>query len=1001
MAQEPIKKKRGKRSPGKPNRAKSQPAIEPVLDRDSSMPSAIVGVGASAGGLAALEELFRNLPGGTSLAFVVVTHQHPGHDSLLRELLARVTDIPVLAADSGVKVQPDHIYVMQPGGQLCIEGGVLQRREEDNLIAPKMPIDYFLRSLARDQKQRAICIILSGTGTDGTFGLRDIKGEAGLVVVERPSAAQYAGMPASAVATGLADFVLQPAEMPQILVEYVRNPLWAEGIASNATGEIPPGPMQEIYLLLRNRTGHDFSAYKKNTIYRRIARRMSVRHINEYEKYILYLREHPDEIDTLFRELLINVTNFFRDPEAWEALIPHIHRMITSRQEDTVRVWIPGCSSGEEVFTMAILLHECMEACDRYLDVQIFGTDLDEEAIDKARTGRFPEGIADDLTPNRLQKYFIKEDGYYRIRKDIREMTVFAVQNAIKDPPFTKMDIISCRNMMIYFNSDIQRKLLPIFHYALKPGGLLFLGTAESIGSLTELFELLDKRWKIYRRSEGTLGNKILPEFPMQTLADGSREQATLPQRSLGRKPGISRLIEQALLHRFVPACVLINQRGDIAYVHGRIGAYLEPNEGQPRNNILDMAREGLQIELAEAINHCRTTDTEFVRTGILVKGNGDSHVVDMRVVKLHEPESLRELLLVAFNIPPAAPHAVFGKSLAAQSRAQDEDRVEQLERTLRFLRETHQATLEDLETSNEALEATNEELQSTNEELQSTNEELETSKEEMQSLNEELTTVNNELLSKVTDLSQANDDMQNLLNSTKIATVFLDEKLIIKRFTKQARDLVMIRQADLGRPISELASNIQHEDLAADCRNVLDSLVFKEAEVQTVDGAYYLMRIMPYRTAENAIDGLVMTFVDISLLKRTQKELRHMSEVFRESAEPIIIVDLQYRVVDLNDRAMQILGSKRDDILGTLVRAVFAQTKEPSIEALFQRCRDGERVSNVPCGIMQRSGEESPHLLTLNLLTAERGDVDGIAIVMKPVNDKERPSGKRTAQQD
>ena len=953
--------------------------------------AAVVGVGASAGGLEALEELFRNMPADTGMAFIVVTHLHPGHRSLLPELLSKITDLPVVAAATGLEVKADHIYVGPPGGQLSIEGGRLQRLERDPDHAPRMPINYFLRSLAQDLCERSVCIILSGTGSDGTLGLQEIKAQAGMVMAEDPQSAKYAGMPASAIATGLVDFVLPPAAMPEQLVQYVRAPYLGAALASEAAPKIGGAALQEIFGLLRRHTGHDFSAYKNNTIHRRIARRMNVHQIQSHTQYVRYLQENPDEIDTLFRELLINVTNFFRDPEAWEVLAQSIEALVRSRPVgSSLRVWVPGCSSGEEVFSIAIALHECIEAGQRQLDVQIFGTDLDARAIDKARAALYPEGVADDLTPERLKRYFIREKGGYRIRKDIREMTVFAVQNVIKDPPFTQMDLISCRNLLIYLNAQIQKKLLPIFHYALKPEGLLFLGSSETIGTFSDLFESLDKRWKIFRRKQSVTGRQVLPDFPLQWAVEGTRPSTRAAAKQAASGVSIQRRIQRALLGRFVPASVIVNERGDIVYVHGRTGAYLEPSEGQPRNNILEMAREGLQIELAEALRQACADNTEVVRNSVRVNSNGASTYVDLSVVKLDQPEELRDLLLVSFCPIVSQPPAADTAAPARQPGAEDGERLEQMERALKFMRETHQATLEELETANEELESTNEELQSTNEELQSTNEELETSKEEMQSLNEELTTVNAELQSKVEDLSQSSDDMQNLLNSTKIATLFLDNELKIKRFTDRARDLVMLRQEDVGRPISELASKLQHEDLGADCRNVLKTLVFMETEVSTSDGGIYLMRIMPYRTASNAIDGLVLTFVDISRLKQTQTDLRHMSEVFRDGADPAIIVNLKGEIIDLNDEAVRAYGYAREDLLGQPLLKIIPAVRQREVETLLNRCRDGEAVRNVAWTLLNRSGDEAAVLLSLTVLTGDNGEVDAIAFIVRRFNGKE-----------
>jgi len=994
MAEKPKKQKADISADRNRGGERLENTAESGSDTSIPGPSAVVGIGASAGGLEALEELFRHMPPDTGMAFIVVTHLHPGHKSLLPELLAKVTELPVVAAETGMRVRANHVYIGPPGGQLSIQAGRLQRLEKDPDHAPRMPVNYFLRCLALDQRERAVCIILSGTGSDGTLGLQEIKAQAGMVMAEDPESAKYAGMPASAIATGLVDFVMPPAAMPAQLVQYVRAPYLTAATSAEHAPAIGDGALQQIFGLLRHHTGHDFSGYKTNTIHRRIARRMNVHQIEKHAQYVRYLQENADEIDTLFRELLINVTNFFRDPEAWDALLPSLEALVSSRpQGSSLRVWVPGCASGEEVFSIAILLHECMQASERQLDIQIFGTDLDVHSIDRARAGLYPEGVADDITPQRLKKYFTTEKGGYRIRKDIRDTTIFATQNIIKDPPFTQMDLISCRNLLIYLNADIQKKLLPIFHYALKPGGLLFLGSSETIGSFSDLFEPLDKRWKIFRRRENATARQALPDFPLQVAADSARSGTRAAAKQAASAVSVQRNIERALLRLFVPASVIVNERGDIVYVHGRTGAYLEPSEGQPRNNILEMAREGLQIELTEALRQASKGSTEVVRNSVRVNSNGDRTLVDLSVVKLDQPDVLRDLLLVSFRPTPLAPPATAPVVTARHAGFDDGERVDQMERTLKFMRETHQATLEELETSNEELESTNEELQSTNEELQSTNEELETSKEEMQSLNEELTTVNAELQSKVEELSQASDDMQNLLNSTKIATLFLDNELNIKRFTEQARDLVMLRQADVGRPISELASKLQHEDLGTDCRNVLKTLVFREAEVSTSDGAIYLMRIMPYRTARNAIDGLVLTFVDISRLKQTQKNLRHMSEVFREGADPCIIVDLNGHIIDLNDQAMRAYGYSREELLGKPLPSIIPPGRRDQAESLLNRCRDGETLRNIPWTLLHRSGDETQVNLTLTVLTGDKGEVDAIALVTRRADTQEAAS--------
>ncbi len=924
------------------------------------------------------------------MAFVVITHQHPGHTSLLPELLGKETKMSVVEAADGMKLEANHVYVGPSGGHLALLGGTLQRMETDRKEAPRLPIDYFFRSLAEDQRERAIGIVLSGTGTDGTLGVKAIKGESGMVMVQQPESAKYAGMPSSAIATGMADYVLPTAAMPRQLVAYVKGPYLAGGAVAADGPEVAAEPIQKIFVLLRSRTGHDFSSYKTNTIGRRIERRMNVHQISRPSHYLRYLRENPHEIDSLFKELLIGVTSFFRDPDAWEKLCVELERLIASRPEDyTLRIWVPGCSSGEEVYSTAILFRECMDTAKRGADAQVFGTDLDTEAIETARAGKYPDGIAVDVSPKRLERFFTRDDGFYRVRNEIRELAVFAVQNVIKDPPFTKLDMIVCRNLLIYLNNELQKKLLPIFHYALKPDGLLFLGPSETLGASGELFEPLDKRWKIFRRRESATALRALPEMPTQprrglSAAGGEAfPDGRLP--SVLKEGHVGKVIERVLLARFAPVSAVVSERGDIVYVHGRTGDLLEPTAGEPRHNIVEMAREGLQIELAAALRQCAASGADVTRQQVKVKANGHSTRVNLHVCRLKEPESVRGLLLVTFQPVPEAPAPVETKP-HRPAEAVEVERLAQLERELQYMKETYQTTLEELETSNEELKSTNEELQSTNEELQSTNEELETSKEEMQSLNEELTTVNAELQSKVEQLSQATDDMQNLLNSTNIATVFLDNELSIKRFTDQARELVMLRPTDVGRPISELASHLEQDNLPAECSTVLRTLVYKEREVRTKQGSHYLMRIMPYRTAENVIDGLVLTFVDINRLKEAEKSLRRMAKVFQDAANAILIVDLAGTIVDLNDTAERQFGLARPALRGKSLDTIIAKEGQKQVHALLDRCRAGETMASVQCAFADQAGRTaSVEILTL-ALADEHGEPDAVALVAKPM---------------
>lgn len=874
----------------------------------------IVGIGASAGGLEALDELFDHLPADTGMAFVVVTHQHPGRTSLLPELLARETEMTVVPVTDGTQVLPNHVYVATPGGHLAIRGGTL-RRIEDDTQSVRLPIDSFFRSLAEDQKEHAICIVLSGTGSDGTLGLKAIKAESGMAMVQQSHSAKYASMPASAEATGLADYVLAPAEMPAQLVAYARGPylsgartraLSARAVSARDASSlvIAAAPMARLLQLLRTHTGHDFSGYKVNTIQRRIERRMNVHQLNDPLAYVSFLEQNPHEISSLFNELLISVTRFFRDPDSWQAFaagpLPQLMRSLGDNA--SLRAWVPGCATGEEVYTLAMVLRECAEQLGVRLHYQIFGTDLDIAAVELARTGRFPAGIGMDVSPERLERFFTHDDGHYSVSKEIREMAIFAPQNLIKDPPFTKLDIISCRNLLIYLGADLQKHVIPIFHYALKPGGLLMLGGSETTGSFADLFEPVDKKWKFYRRKETSPAIHRVPEMPHLKNLSELNVKAIASGVAEVRQTQVAILLERLALDRYCPTFVVVNARGDLVHVHGRTGDYFELAEGQPRANVLDMAREGLPQELVTLIRLASAGEGEVIHDNVRVKTNGDYTVVQLAAKKITQPEAIGGLIFISFRPVEKTDETATPPSLEnAATGGQDSDTVL---RELQFLRETHQATLQELETSNEELKSANEELQSTNEELQSTNEELETSKEELQSLNEELTTVNAELQSKVDELTRANDDMQNLLNSTDIATIFLDDDLQINRFTMQATRIVALRPSDVGRPLGDLNSKLQDVDLVADCKAVLNTLEHKKRRVETLDGTWYLMRILPYRTTNKVVDGLVLTFVNIQDLKDAEKsgELRSYFEaIFDTVRQPLLVLDERFAVVSAN----------------------------------------------------------------------------------------------------
>jgi two-component system, chemotaxis family, CheB/CheR fusion protein len=858
--------KKGRAAEPPPDGIPSMP-VERNTSRDEDLVSdsigvrrfPIVGIGASAGGLEALQEFFGQLPDDTGAAFVVITHLHPGHLSLLPELLGRTTRLPVAEAHDGLRVEPDHVYVATPGGLMSIQDGVLRRSDSTGFHPQDLPIDHFFRALAKDQKEHAICIILSGTGTDGTLGMRVIKGESGMAMVQEVPTARYTGMPSSAHATGLADYVLPAGKMPEQLLAYIRGPYLGSPTTCVTAPSFPTEPLQRILVLLRARTGHDFRSYKASTVRRRIERRMNVHQVKLPQDYVAYLRENPYELDLLFSELLISVTSFFRDPDAFAALGESaLPALIAARPVgQDLRVWVPGCASGEEAYSIAILIREHLEKSALPTEVHVFATDLDSHAIEVARAGTYGGSIAADVSPERLKRFFVKEENLYHVRKEIREMVVFAPQNVIRDPPFTRLDLIVCRNVLIYFDADTQKRLLPAFHYALRPGGLLMLGPSETIGGQREFFETVDKKWKIYRRRDGpailSLPLGLSPRFSEQSSAS----QSTLRDE---RPTDTTTQVHRLLSERFAPVCAVVDEHGNIVYLHGRAGNWLEPSSGQPRANLLDMAREGLGQCLLGAMRMAANDKTDVVREHVRVRTNGGWSLVDVAVSPIDGPVALHGLLLVSFRASPDTQD----KAPPAHGRRQkgEPERTLELERDLQYTRESLQITVEEFETSNEELKSTNEELQSTNEELQSANEELETSKEELQSLNEELTTLNTELQSKVDQLARANDDMQNLLDSTEIATIFLDNQLNVKRYTEKARDLVRLITSDVGRPLSDLASNLNYRNMTETCQQVLRTLVPREADVRDRSGAIHVMRIMPYRTSENVIDGVVITFM-------------------------------------------------------------------------------------------------------------------------------------------
>jgi two-component system CheB/CheR fusion protein len=920
--------------------------------------------------------------------------------------------MPVFEVEDSMVVAVNCIYIIPPNHDLALLGGGLQLLEPTAPRGQRLPIDFFFRSLAQDQRERAIGIVLSGTGSDGTLGVRAIKDAGGMVMAQTPESTEFDGMPRSAINTGVVDYQLSATDMPAQLITYVK---YAFGRFSTRTDQpmlINESASKKIFVLLRTQTGHDFSQYKPSTIHRRIERRMSVHQIMLIDDYVRYLQQTPPEVDALFNDLLIGVTNFFRDPEAFEALEKLVIPKLFAGKATVggvVRVWVAGCSTGEEAYSIAILLQEHMESVKQSYTVQVFATDIDARAIAVGRAGLYPMGIAADVSPLRLARFFTPEPEAqgFRIHKGIRDMLVFSEQDLIKDPPFSKLDLITCRNLLIYLNAELQKRLMPLFHYALNPQGMLFLGTSEGIGDFLTLYSALDRKAKLFQRK---VAEQALPHgSPSRFLPPLTALDAALPRGS-GKgsfpvKLPLRELTEQAMLAALVPAGVLVNAVGDILYLHGRTGMYLEPTPGEAGvNNIIKMAREGLRPALSNALHRC-TAGQESVNTpAVRVRTNGHFTRVNLSVRQVITRSNADTEAISAPNPPDAHLYLVIFEEALDQSAentpvpslpiaevpAQAPDVTAQLTALrdeLRAKDEYLQSTHEELESSNEELKSSNEEMQSVNEELQSTNEEMETSKEELQSVNEELSTVNNELNLKVEDLSRLNNDMNNLLAGTGIATVFVDHQLRILRFTPTASQLINLIPADVGRPVGHIVSNlIGYSSLVPDAQAVLDTLAGKDVQVQTTVGTWYTLRIRPYRTLDNVIEGAVITFSDISELKRVEtaleqaNRLARLAVVVRDASDAITVQDLEGCTLAWNPGAQRLYGWTEAQALAMNVRERIPPAQHDEALARVQQLSQAQVLEPYLTQRLTQAGTLLDISLTATALVNEAGKVYAIA---------------------
>jgi two-component system CheB/CheR fusion protein len=899
----------------------------------------VVGVGASAGGLEAFTQLLQALPPDLGMAIVLVQHLAPQHESALPALLNNVTRLGVVQVTEGMKVEPNCVYVIPPNARLTLTDGELHLAPRTTDRTQYNPIDLFFRSLAESAGERGIAVVLSGTASDGAAGIRDVKAAGGITIAQRPDTARYDGMPRAAIATGMIDLVLPPAEIAAALVQIARHPYVADETAepldapfertfqpSDDPSPIPDDQLQRVFSALRGVSGVDFRQYKLPTILRRLHRRMALNKITQLSQYLQFMEEHPNEVLQLYQDILIHVTRFFREPESFEALRSIVWPDIVARRPEQapIRVWISGCATGEEAYSVAIDLLEFLGDAAGGIPIQIFATDVSEPAIEHARNGTYSESIAADVPPERLRRFFTKVESGYRVSKVVRDLCVFARQDLTRDPPFSKLDLILCRNVLIYMNAALQRKLMGVFHYALNGSGFLMLGHAETIGAHSDLFAIADKRNRIYTKkvNEAAPGMSFAAEYPSSPVARMKR--ALAPSGEDGRT--IQNEANRIILDHYAPAGVVVDAEFHIVQFRGQTGPYLEPAPGDPSLSLLKMAREGILYGLRTALQTARKRNATVRREGLRVRSNGSWREVDLQVVPLSSGDRFHYLVL--FEDPHArrapadaedtapAPKAKRDKKRAA---GREESRVARLHQELAASRDYLQSIIQELEAANEELQSANEEILSSNEELQSTNEELDTAKEELQSTNEELNTVNEELHARNEELSRVNSDLVNLLGSVEIAIVIVANDLRIRRFTPMAERVLNLIPSDVGRPISHIKPNIDCPDLEHLITTAVDRVEPQECDVQDREGNWYSLRVRPYKSVDNRIDGAVLALFDIDAIRRHEQELsearRYAQIVVETVREPIVLLDRELRVRTVNQAFCDAFGSRRSEV--------------------------------------------------------------------------------------
>ncbi|MGA2412996.1 MAG: chemotaxis protein CheB [Candidatus Sulfotelmatobacter sp.] len=876
----------------------------------------IVGIGASAGGLEAFSELLHHLPEKSGMAYVLVQHLDPKHDSGLTEILARTTKIPVSEATQSAVVQPDHVYVIPANTNLSIKGGTLHLGERVLVHGQHLPVDHFFRSLAAEAGQRGIGVVLSGTACDGTEGCRVIKAAGGLTFAQDEESAKYDGMPRSAINSGSIDFILSPKNIARELGGISQHPYVARVLSGdNEFKGMVGADLDALFGMLRESTGVDFTNYKHTTLQRRIKRRMVVHKIEKLREYVRYIGKKPEELEELYRDLLIHVTGFFREPESFAALRKHVYpRLFEGRKPDNpIRVWVPGCSTGEEAYSIAITLLEYLWSHTRNISqaatgIQIFATDISESALERARTGVYTEAAVAEISPERLKRFFVRQDGGYQVNKSVRDMCIFARQNLVKDPPFSNLDLVSCRNVLIYLGPILQRRVIPTLHYSLKPGGHLMLGEAEGLGGFGDHFALVDKKDKIYQKRNTTA--RLATYFAGTEYSPRRLEDAKMG-RHLPAPYTVENEVEQVLINRYVPASIVVNDQMDIVQFQGKTGAYLEPAAGHPTFNLSKMAREGLLVDLRAALSAAKKTKAPVRKEGVQIRSDNGVREVNLEVLPLPGTASQESYYVVVFHesVPVrAAAVKAFAKGrkpdpVTARQNDSLKREIAQLKQQLRTLIEDHENTMEEFK-------SVNEEVLSANEELQSTNEEMETAKEELQSTNEELTTLNEEMQNRNAELSSANNDLLNLLGQVDIPVVMVSNDMRIRRFSPPAHKILNLMPNDVGRRLGQIRPNLDLQDLEPIVHEVIEREVPLQREVRTKEGIWHILHVRPYETWDHKIEGAVISLQNVDALKRVADQTRQYADAVIENARvPTLVLDGELRITVANPAFYRVFG--------------------------------------------------------------------------------------------